>query len=90
AKEIPVNTPVSDIEVQESQYGLKFKLIAKNGFAGGGGRPKAGNESFALAYAKDIVVAMIPKMENPKSADLGKVAVTLAETFYTFLESKKK
>src|SRR5688500_17664252 len=65
AKEIPTGTPSEDLQIDETQWGLKFKLIKKNGFAGGGmQKQKAGNESFALSYAKDLVCAMIPRMEK--------------------------
>lgn len=66
-----------------------MKAKAKSVFAGGG-KPK-GNESFALSYSKDLVIAMLPKMEKqPTSTELAKVITTVAETFYTWLESHKK
>ncbi|HEU4903193.1 MAG TPA: hypothetical protein VFT06_10380 [Flavisolibacter sp.] len=91
AKEIPVGTPESDLQIEDTQWGLKVKLIAKNGFSGGGAKAAKGNESFALSYAKDLVIAMLPKMDKqPSSADLTKVVIACAEPFYSWLESKKK
>lgn len=89
--EIPVGTTETDLEITPNgNYPAKVKLLKKNGFPGGF-KQKAGNESFALSYAKDIVVAMIPTMEpKPKSSDLAKVTTTLADTFFEWLETKKK
>lgn len=84
-KEIPLGTNVSEITIEEGQYGKKFKWAApKNGFSGG--KPRAGNESFALSYAKDMACAHI---SNGK--DFGaKEVLAVAELFYTWLENKKK
>lgn len=89
---IPVGTPEAELVFTESNYGPKVKWNKpKNGFGGGfGGGKKATNESFALSYSKDVVCAMIPKMENiPTSSELGKVITQLADTFYTWMEGKK-
>src|SRR5690349_14608749 len=53
---IPKGTADADLEIQEGQYGLKIKHIKKNGFSGAV-KQRAGNESFALSYAKDLVVS---------------------------------
>jgi hypothetical protein len=89
--EIPNGTSKDDLEVTPNgNYPDKIKMKAKNGFAGGG-RPKAGNESFALSYSKDLVIAMLPKMEKQlTSGELTKVVLATAEVFYTWLETKKK
>lgn len=78
-KEIPVGTDVATLEITDKgQYGLDFKI--KGAASGFGNRQRAGNESFALSYAKDIVVA-------------GKVDVKsilpLADRLYAWLEGKK-
>jgi hypothetical protein len=85
-KEIPIGTNVSEITIEEGQYGKKFKWAAapKNGFAGGG--RKAGNESFALSYAKDYAVALIGQGKEFKSEHI----IQLADKFFDWLESKKK
>lgn len=86
-KEIPVGTAVSELVLESGQYGLKIKWnkpVASGGF--GGGKRQGGNESFALAYAKDIAVAHIEKGKEFKASDV----VTVAETFYNWMESKKK
>ena len=67
---------------REGQYGKKFKLKNnKPAFGGGGGKPRAGNESFALSYAKDLVVA-----DKAAFKDI----LPLADKLYTWLESKKQ
>ncbi len=85
--QIPVGTKVSDLSIEESQYGLKIKLNKQNQGGGfGGGRPKSGNESFALAYAKDYAVAKIGSGKDFKGEDV----LGLAELFFNWMESKKK
>jgi hypothetical protein len=86
--DIPVGTPMSDLKLEHGQYGLKIKWIkpAASGGFGGGGRKQSGNESFALAYAKDIAVAHIEKGKDFKATDI----VAVAEVFYVWMESKKK
>lgn len=82
-KEIPVGTPVSELIIESSQYGLKIKpKNAPQSFSGGGGggRGRSGNESFALSYAKDLVVA--------GKVDLGQILKT-ADKLYDWLEAKK-
>lgn len=78
-KEIPIGTDVATLEITDKgQYGLDFKI--KNTGSSFGSRQRSGNESFALSYAKDLVVA-------------GKVDVksilTLADKLYAWLEGKK-
>ena len=79
-KEIPVGTPVSELIIEDTgQYGLKIKLKNAGGFQGGGFK-RSGNESFALSYAKDLVVA--------GKVDLKNILPT-ADKFYAWLEGKK-
>ncbi len=85
--DIPVGTPMSELKLEQGQYGLKIKWNkpgASGGF--GGGKRQGGNESFALAYAKDIAVAHIEKGKDFKAEEIVKVA----EVFYVWMESKKK
>jgi hypothetical protein len=88
--EISNGTSKDDLEITPNgNYPDKVKAKAKNGFAGGG-KPK-GNESFAISYSKDLVIAMMPKMQvQPTSTELAKVIITVADTFYNWLETKKK
>jgi len=81
-QEIPVGTPVGELKIESGQYGLKIKWNKPGATGGfGGGRQRSGNESFALSYAKDLVVG-------------GKVDVKLiletADKLYNWLEEKKK
>lgn len=86
-KEIPIDTPVSELVIEETQYGKKIKWNKPNQGSGGfGGRPKAGNESFALAYAKDYAVAVIGAGKEFK----GEAVIALADIFYNWMEAKKK
>jgi hypothetical protein len=85
--EFAPGTPESDFTITEGQYGLNIKSNKKNGF-GGGGKPqmRAGNESFALAYAKDLGCAHIAQ-----GKDFGaKEVLSVAEVFYQWLETKRK
>lgn len=88
ATEIPVGTPMGEIGIEETQYGLKFKWAKPkaNGFAGGFKGKQAGNESFALSYAKDVAVAHIGQGKEFKSAQI----LDVADAFYNWLESKKQ
>jgi hypothetical protein len=80
--EIPVGTTESDLEIiPNGNYPAKVKLLKKNGFAGGGFKQKAGNESFAMSYAKDLVVADKVKIDQ---------LIPTAEKIYTWLQSKKQ
>lgn len=79
AREIPIGTPLTDLIIEESNFGLKVKL--KNTNQGGGQRQRAGNESFALSYAKDLVIG--------GKVDVSKILET-ADKLYGWLESKKK
>lgn len=84
---IPGGTPVSDLNIEQSNYGLKIKWNKPQQSGGyGGGRSKAGNESFALAYAKDYAVAVIGAGKEFKGDDV----IKLANVFYDWMESKKK
>jgi hypothetical protein len=80
AKEIPIGTKEADLAIEESQYGLKIKMKG-GGFGGGAVKQRAGNESFALSYAKDLVVADKVKIDQ---------IIPTAEKLYQWLESKKK
>lgn len=78
-KEIPVGTPLDQLEITKGDYGFKVKWNQPN--KGGFTRQRSGNESFALSYSKDLVVA-------------GKVSIDqilmTADRLYNWLESKKK
>jgi hypothetical protein len=78
-KEIPIGTPMSELIIVQSQYGLdiKWNRPSGNGFQGG---RKGGNESFALAYAKDLVVGGKVELKN---------IFATAEKFLAWLDSKK-
>lgn len=86
AKEIPKGTNADDIQIEETQWGLKFKMQSKGGGGFGGGKPRAGNESFALSYAKDLACAHIAKGNDFDSKQI----LAVAEVFYQWLETKKK
>lgn len=82
-KEIPPGTHEVEI-TPNGNYNPKIKLIGKNGangWAGNKGATKAGNESFAMSYAKDLVVS--GKIEI---GDLSKYA----DKIYDWLQSKKQ
>jgi hypothetical protein len=77
---IPAGTPDTDLTIEDGQYGKKIKLNKKNGFAGAV-KPRVGNESFAMSYAKDLVVADKVKVEQ---------LIPTADKIYEWLENKKK
>ena len=80
-KEIPLGTPVSELIIEDTgQYGLKIKL-KQSGFGGGfQGKGRGGNESFALSYSKDLVVAGKVDIKN---------ILPTADKLYAWLEGKK-
>lgn len=85
-KEIPVGTPMSECVIEDNgQYAKKVKWNKPNagGFKGGN---RVGNESFALSYSKDVAIAYI---SQGKTIEPEKIT-TWAETFYNWMESKKK
>jgi hypothetical protein len=79
-KEIPIGTPVSELIIEDKgQYGLGFKLKS----AGGGFQGKkyeTHNETFALSYAKDLVVGGKVDIKN---------ILSTADKLYAWLEGKK-
>lgn len=87
-QDIPVGTPLEQLTFSPNPpYSDKVKWNKPN--QGGGfnrGGSKGGNESFALAYAKDIAVAHIAAGKDFKSDEVVKVA----EVFYNWMETKKK
>lgn len=89
AQEIPIGTPISELTITPNgNYAAKIKWNKPGGGGGGfgGGRPKSGNESFSLAYAKDVAVAYIAQ---GKTIEPEKI-VAWGEIFYNWMESKKK
>lgn len=93
-QKIPVGTPASDLTIEQGQYSRNIKWNKSSSGGGRGGRPPENkNESFALAYAKDIAVAIVNHMPvemQPSAADIAKVAIGIAEPFYQWLEAKRK
>lgn len=78
-KEIPIGTPVSDLEITDKgQYGLDFKFKKTGGWVPG--KQRGGNESFALSYSKDLVCA--------GKVDIKQILPT-ADKLYAWLEGKK-
>lgn len=82
ANQIPVNTPAADLQIDETQYGLKFKLIKKNGYNAAAKKPN--NAAFALAYSKDWCIAQLEHGEKVTSKEI----IAVAEVFYNWIESK--
>lgn len=80
--EIPVGTSKDDLDITPGQgtFPPTVKQRKGGGF-GGGAKVRAGNESFALSYAKDLVVADKVKIDQ---------IIQTAEKLYQWLESKKK
>ncbi len=70
---------------EESQYGLKFKAAQQgNGF--GGGKSSGSPASFALSYAKDVMVAAMPLHPEVKVSDWVDVTLAAANKFHNFLK----
>lgn len=78
--------------IESGQYGNKFKAVQNgNGFSGGGKSFVKANEadkypSFALAYAKDIVVAYNDRVPPEQAAD---ATIKLANKFLDWLNAHK-
>lgn len=81
--------------LEEGEKGNKIKEFKENGFSGGfqgnRGATRGGNESFALSYAKDIVVAMIAKKAtlDKTPAELAEYTMTMADKFKHWLDEHK-
>jgi hypothetical protein len=86
--------------LEENDRGNKIKEFKENGFSGSfngrnngnGGGARGGNESFALSYAKDTVVAMMTGgliQGSVSSGDVAKVVCTMAETYLDWLNNHK-
>lgn len=81
-QEIPVGTPEDQLVfTSNGTYADKVKWNNPNKPQGGGFKQRSGNESFALSYSKDLVVA--------GKVDIAKILET-ADKLYTWLEAKKK
>lgn len=81
-KEIPVGTPMSEITISPNPpYGNKITWNKPGNSGGGyGGKQRSGNESFALSYAKDVVIGGKVDVKN---------LFALADKMYEWLEKKK-
>lgn len=90
-QEIPIGTPQSQLKIEDTEPYCKKVRWNKPGGGGGGGRkaePK--NGSFALSYAKDIVVAKIetdPDLAKMKTMDIVKVVTAIADNLYAWLKT---
>ncbi len=84
-QDIPVTTPVSELQIMANPnpaYADRIKWNKPNSGVGGGyGGKKLGNQSFALSYSKDLVVA--------GKVDISKILET-ADKLYNWLEEKNK
>ncbi len=72
---------------EESQYGLKFKAVQSGGF--GGGKSSGSPASFALSYAKDLMIASMPFHQDVKVADWVDVTIAAANKFHSFLKERE-
>lgn len=81
AREIPVGTPVSELEITPNgNYPNKIKWNKPGGGGNAFGGKRSGNESFALSYSKDVVCAGKTDIKN---------IFELADKMYEWLEKKK-
>lgn len=83
AREIPIGTPVSELVFEPNgNYPTKVKWNKPQSGGGGGfQKQRSGNESFALSYSKDLVVAGKVDIKN---------IFTVADKMYDWLNSKKE
>lgn len=83
AVNIPIGTPLSDLIIEPSQWGNKIKLKrnASGGGFSGAAKSRGGNESFALAYSKDLVVGGKVELKD---------LLKTADKLYDWLEGKKQ
>jgi hypothetical protein len=88
-KEIPTGTPLDQLSLENGQYGLKIKWNNPNKPSGFSGRQRSGNESFSLAYAKDILVASWTGGKSPKALSSDEM-FSIADKMFEWLEKKKK
>lgn len=79
--EIPVGTAKTELTITPKEgYPDDVKMKKANGFAGGGGK-KANNAAFAMAYAKDLVIAGKIELKDLSG---------YADKIYSWIESKNK
>jgi hypothetical protein len=80
-KEIPVGTLLTDLIIEDGQYGRKVKMKPTGSAGGGFKKQTPNNAAFCMAYSKDLVVAgKIPIDQMSKYAEL----------MYSWIESKTK
>lgn len=85
-----------EIEEATSKAGKPYNKIklpgSGNGFQKGFGASRGSNESFALSYAKDTVVAMMTGgliQGSVSSTDITKVVCTVADSYLNWLNEHK-
>ncbi len=78
--QIAVGTSVNDLLLEQSNYGLKIKKKQPAFTPGGFQGKRSGNESFALSYAKDLVVGGKVELKD---------ILSTADKLYQWLEKKK-
>lgn len=85
--DIPIGTPETDLQIEDKgRYGLKFKLIKKNGSKGGFGSKTDATPAFAISYAKDWCVAQLNKGVDVKTDDILKIA----DKFLAWMDKNKR
>src|SRR5688572_27207745 len=83
-EQLETGKPIQVDVIPNGNYNPRLKPIKpKNGF--GGGKQRAGNESFALSYAKDIQVAHIMMGKEFKTENM----LTVADKLFEWLEKHK-
>lgn len=88
-QDIPIGTPLTELVITANpnpNYAAKIKWNKPNSGGGFKGGNRGGNESFALSYSKDVAIAYI---SQGKTIEPEKIT-SWAETFYNWMESKKK
>ena len=77
---------------EDSDYGKKFKAVQQNGFGGNGfrgGKSSGSPASFALSYAKDVMVAAMPLHPDVKVSEWVDVTISAANKFHNFLKERE-
>jgi hypothetical protein len=76
--------------IEQTEHGNRIKAVQPqgNGFRGGG-KSSGSPASFALSYAKDLMIASMPFHQDVKVADWVDVTLAAANKFHTFLKERE-
>jgi hypothetical protein len=84
------DAPTGDVTVEETQWGLRAKIVQSNGYRGGGKDFKADDRGLRGKNASSALHAAVSLVEATNNTVSSDELVALAGKFYEFIESKAK